>query len=59
VIDRAAVSYHRGRGLGFISQAILSPEQVNKKVRALRENGVPFLDTVPEASPPLDSPCDL
>jgi hypothetical protein len=38
---------------------ILSPEQVNKEVRALRETGVPFLDTVPEASPPLDSPCDL
>jgi hypothetical protein len=38
---------------------ILTPEQVNKKVRALRESGVRFMDTVPAASPALTSPCDL
>lgn len=39
--------------------AILSPEQVNKKVRALREAGTRFVDTVPAASPALESLCDL
>lgn len=39
--------------------AILSPEEVNKKVRALRESGTRFVDTVPPASPALDSLCDF
>lgn len=38
---------------------ILTPEQVNKKVRLLRESGIRFVDTVPAASPALTSPCDL
>jgi hypothetical protein len=38
---------------------ILTPEQVNKKVRAFREAGTRFVDTVPAALPALDSPCDL
>lgn len=38
---------------------LLSPEQVNKKVRALREAGIRFLDTVPAGTPVLESPCDL
>jgi hypothetical protein len=37
----------------------LSPEQVNKKVRALREAGIHFVDNVPAGTPPLDSLCDL
>jgi hypothetical protein len=39
--------------------ALLTPEQVAGKVQALRESGIRFLDTVPAASPALDSPCDL
>ena len=39
--------------------AILSPEEVNKKVRALREADTRFVDAVPPASPALDSLCDL
>jgi hypothetical protein len=38
---------------------VLTPEQVNKNVRALRESGTRFIDTVPAASPALTSPCDL
>ena len=38
---------------------ILTPEQVNKNVRALREAGTRFVDTVPPTSPALDSLCDL
>ncbi|MCC6298862.1 MAG: hydrolase [Anaerolineales bacterium] len=38
---------------------ILTPEQVNKKVRAIREAGVNFVDTVPAGSAPFDSLCDL
>ena len=38
---------------------ILTPEQVNKKVRALREAGTRFVDAVPAASPALESLCDL
>jgi hypothetical protein len=38
---------------------ILSPEEVNRKVRALREADIRFVDTVPAASPALDSLCDL
>jgi hypothetical protein len=38
---------------------VLTPEQVNKKVRMLRESGMRFVDTVPAASPALTSPCDL
>ncbi len=38
---------------------LLTPEQVNQKVRALREAGVMFLDTVPAGVPALESPCDL
>lgn len=38
---------------------ILTPEEVNKKVRALRESGTHFVDTVPPASPALDSLCAL
>jgi hypothetical protein len=39
--------------------AILTPEQVNKKVRALREAGIKVVDTVPVGSPSLNSLCDL
>jgi len=38
---------------------ILSPEQVNETVGLLRESTISFLDTVPETTPPLTSPCDL
>lgn len=38
---------------------ILTPEQVNEQVHALREAGIPYLDTVPPVLPALDSPCDL
>ena len=38
---------------------LLTPEQVNKKVRALREAGTRFIDTVPVGSPAFDSLCDL
>jgi hypothetical protein len=38
---------------------ILTPEQVDQKVRALRKTGVHYLDTVPPVSPALDSLCDL
>ena len=39
--------------------ALLTPEQVEGKVQALRESRIRFVDTVPAASPALDSPCDL
>ena len=39
--------------------ALLTPEQVEGKVQALRESAIRFVDTVPAASPALDSPCDL
>jgi hypothetical protein len=38
---------------------VLTPEQVDERIRALREAGLGFVDTVPAGSPPLDSPCDL
>lgn len=37
----------------------LTPEEVDQQVRMLRESDLHFADTVPEMSPPLDSPCDL
>ena len=38
---------------------ILTARQVEEKVNALRESRVRFIDTVPAASPALESPCDL
>ena len=38
---------------------ILTPQQVNEKVRALRAAGTKFQDTVPAWSPSFDSLCDL
>jgi hypothetical protein len=37
----------------------LSPEQVNTRVRLLRDASIYFMDTVEEMTPPLSSPCDL
>ena len=39
--------------------ALLTPEQVNRQVRLLRESGMHSIDSVLEMSPPLESPCDL
>jgi hypothetical protein len=41
------------------ADVLLSPRQVNAIVIRLRRAGVRFTDTVPPASPPLPSPCDL
>lgn len=38
---------------------VLSPAQVNAAVAGLRRAGVPQLDSVPAAAPPLPSPCDF
>jgi hypothetical protein len=38
---------------------ILTPQQVNRKVQELRDQGFEFVDSVPVTSPPLTSPCDL
>lgn len=38
---------------------VLTPEQVNKKVRELRQAGMRYVDTVLPGSPTLESPCDL
>lgn len=38
---------------------LLSPEQVQAEVAALRRAGSAHLDTVPAADPPLPSPCDF
>jgi hypothetical protein len=38
---------------------VLSPAEVDAAVRALRAKKVGFRDTVPDAVPPLPSPCDL
>jgi len=38
---------------------ILTPEEVNEKVQALRAAGTKFQDTVPPWSPSFDSLCDL
>ncbi len=37
----------------------LTPEQVEQKVQELRKAGTGYMDTVPAASPALESPCDL
>jgi hypothetical protein len=41
------------------ANTLLTPEQVEQKVRELRKAGTGFIDNVPAASPALDSPCDL
>jgi hypothetical protein len=39
--------------------AIMTPRQVEARVRALRTAKVAFRDSVPAEQPPLDSPCNL
>ena len=39
--------------------AVLTPDEVNKKVNALRQAGTGFVDTILPGSPALESPCDL
>ena len=39
--------------------AALAPDQVEQKVKELRQAGTGFVDTVPPGSPALESPCDL
>jgi hypothetical protein len=41
------------------ADATLTPEQVEQKVQELRQADTGYMDTVPAASPALDSPCDL
>jgi hypothetical protein len=38
---------------------VLTPQEVNQRVRALRQAGTRFVDTVPAGSPALESRCDL
>jgi len=38
---------------------VLSPQEVEKKIHALRDSGIQFLDTVPAGASPLPSLCDL
>jgi hypothetical protein len=40
------------------AKRLLTPEEVEAKVRALRRKSIKFLDTVPAPSPALTSPCD-
>jgi hypothetical protein len=41
------------------AKAVLSPEEVEAKVAALRRRGIKFRDTVPAPVPALTSPCDF
>lgn len=43
----------------FEAGVLLSPEQVNRKMLALRSLDIGFVDQVPETTPALESPCDL
>lgn len=41
------------------SSAVLSPDEVDKRVAALRRRKVSFRDTVPRPKPALESPCNF
>lgn len=43
----------------YEANTLLSPEEVEARVRSLREKGVCFNDTVPPNDPPLESPCNF
>jgi hypothetical protein len=43
----------------FAGNAALSPEEVEARVAELREQEVSFTDSVPEWTPPLESPCNF
>lgn len=41
------------------AKKVVTPEEVEARVTALRRQGVRFRDSVPSPKPPLDSPCNL
>ena len=43
----------------FVADTVLSPEDIEAQVEALRDDGVTFMDTVPESDPVLESPCNF
>jgi hypothetical protein len=43
----------------FINNTILTPDEIEANVAALREADTAFTDTVPVWDPPLDSPCNF
>jgi hypothetical protein len=43
----------------FASNTVLTPEEIDTNVAALREAGIAFTDTVPDWDPPLESPCNF
>jgi hypothetical protein len=60
VASREPRTYHEDVDWVFhAANTVLSPEEVEKRVAALRKKGVKFRDTVPAAVPALPSPCDL
>lgn len=43
----------------YFEKATVAPKDVERRVAALRTQGVKFTDTVPAPNPPLESPCDF
>jgi hypothetical protein len=43
----------------FAADVALTPQQIEARVEALREDQVRFSDSVPQWSPPLESPCNF
>jgi hypothetical protein len=43
----------------FEADTLLTPQEVETRVNALRGASIPFHDSVPAGDPPLPSPCDL
>lgn len=43
----------------FARDTILTPDEIEAEVAALREDGTVFVDMVPEWDPPLESPCNF
>jgi hypothetical protein len=43
----------------FAADVALTPEEVDAQVNALRDQDVAFTDSVPEWTPPLESPCNF
>lgn len=43
----------------FAANVALTPDEIETRVAALREDGTTFTDTVPEWTPPLETPCNF
>ncbi|MEO8607141.1 MAG: glycoside hydrolase family 16 protein [Chloroflexota bacterium] len=43
----------------FVANTVLTPEAVDAQVNTFRDQEVVFTDTVPEWTPPLESPCNF